>query len=95
MTCLRVFDSSMLQTRWTRRSLRTDDGATIRITYPGAFSHVVNRGLEQRVIFADKTDYTSFLTLLERLHASFGFRVHSYCLMPNHYHLRARSGVGS
>lgn len=59
----------------------------LRIAYPGAFYHVVTRGLEQRVIFADKTDYASFLTLLERLHAVFGFRVHSYCLMPNHYHL--------
>ncbi len=59
----------------------------LRIAYPGAFYHVVNRGVEQRIIFADKSDYTQFLNLLELLHASFGFRVHSYCLMPNHYHL--------
>jgi REP element-mobilizing transposase RayT len=59
----------------------------LRITYPGAFYHVVNRGLEKRVIFADNTDYASFLSLLERLHPSFRFRLHSYCLMPNHYHL--------
>lgn len=66
----------------------------LRIAYPGAVYHVVNRGVEQRVIFADKTDYASFLTLLERLHASFGFRVHSYCLMPNHYHLYLETPQG-
>ncbi|MFQ5847626.1 MAG: transposase [Candidatus Methylomirabilales bacterium] len=66
----------------------------LRIAYPGAFYHVVNRGVEQRIIFADKTDYASFLALLERLHAAFGCRVHSYCLMPNHYHLYLETPKG-
>ena len=67
----------------------------LRIAYPGAFYHVVNRGLEQRVIFADRTDYASFLNLLQRLHESFGFRVHSYCLMPTHYHLYLETPGGN
>lgn len=66
----------------------------LRITYPGAFYHIVNRGLEQRIVFADKTDYGSFLALLERLHPSFGFWVHSYCLMTNHYHLYLETPQG-
>lgn len=59
----------------------------LRIEYPGAFYHVINRGLERREIFRSKPDYEYFLDLLLQLHEKYGLWVHSYCLMPNHYHL--------
>ena len=59
----------------------------LRIEYPGAFYHVVNRGLERREIFRSKQDYEYFLGLLVQLHEKYGLWVHSYCLMPNHYHI--------
>jgi REP element-mobilizing transposase RayT len=59
----------------------------LRIEYPGAFYHVINRGLERREIFRSKQDYEYFLALLSQLHEKYGLLVHSYCLMPNHYHL--------
>jgi REP element-mobilizing transposase RayT len=67
----------------------------LRIAYPGAFYHVLNRGLEQRVVFRDGGDYASFLEVIELLHPSFGFRVHSYCLMPTHYHLFLETPQGN
>jgi len=59
----------------------------LRIQFEGAFYHVLNRGLERKTIFRTKSDYETFLKLLRLLHSRFDFKVHSYCLMPNHYHL--------
>jgi putative transposase len=59
----------------------------LRIEYPGAFYHVINRGLERREIFRSKQDYEYFLSLLSQVHEKYGLLAHSYCLMPNHYHL--------
>jgi REP element-mobilizing transposase RayT len=59
----------------------------LRIEYPGAFYHVINRGLERREIFRSKQDYEYFLGQLLQLNEKYGLLVHSYCLMPNHYHL--------
>ncbi|MDH3599597.1 MAG: transposase, partial [Candidatus Tectomicrobia bacterium] len=59
----------------------------LRIEYPGAFYHVINRGIERRPIFHDRDDYAHFLDLCRTLHTPFKFLMHSYCLMPNHYHL--------
>lgn len=67
----------------------------LRIAYPGAFYHVLNRGLERRAVFRDGSDYASFLEVLERLHPSYGVRVHSYCLMPTHYHLLLETPRGN
>ncbi len=66
----------------------------LRIEYEGAFYHVLNRGLEQREIFRDSKDYEKFLSILEALHDRYKIRVHSYCLMPNHYHLYLETPQG-
>ncbi len=59
----------------------------LRIEYPGAFYHVINRGLERREIFRDSKDREYFFFLLKHLHEKYGLWVHCYCLMSNHYHL--------
>ncbi len=58
----------------------------LRIQFEHAFYHVINRGLERRLIFKEKEDYKSFLEILLNLWPRYKFVVHSYCLMPNHYH---------
>lgn len=58
----------------------------LRIQFEHAFYHVMNRGLERRVIFREKDDYRSFLSILLNLWPRYKFIIHSYCLMPNHYH---------
>lgn len=46
-----------------------------------------NRGVAHARIFSDETDYRVFmLEARDSLHAN-GVELHSYCLLPNHYHL--------
>jgi len=59
----------------------------IRVEFAGAVYHVMARGNERRAIFRDDEDRRRFLETLEEAVARFGWRVHAYCLMPNHYHL--------
>ena len=59
----------------------------LRIEYPGAFYHVMNRGQRQDAIFDDDCDRERFLSCLERMSRQFAVRIHAYCLMTNHYHL--------
>ena len=59
----------------------------LRVQYPGAIYHVMNRGDRREDIFHDEVDCFDFLkTLAEACHKS-GFQVHAYCLMQNHFHL--------
>ncbi len=51
------------------------------------YYHIINRGVEKRVIFLDRDDYEYFEELLERYTKEFTIIMHSYALMPNHYHL--------
>ena len=55
--------------------------------YPGAWYHVMNRGIERRSVFLDDDERPSFLRLLASLEEQFGVEVHAYCLMDSHYHL--------
>lgn len=57
-----------------------------RIDIPGYY-HVINRGVEQRVVFAEEEDYRYFEELLCSYAKSYGITIHNYCLMSNHYHL--------
>jgi len=59
----------------------------LRIEYPGAWYHVMNRGRRSEEIFTDKRDYQCFVDLLKETSEMWGLRITAYCLMPNHYHL--------
>ena len=63
----------------------------LRIEYPGALYHVMNRGNRRERVFRKAADYELFLNRLERFAAEFGVEVLSYCLMPNHFHLFLRT----
>jgi REP element-mobilizing transposase RayT len=57
-----------------------------RIELAGYY-HVINRGVEQRVVFDDAEDFEYFEELLCTYAPSYGVTIHNYCLMSNHYHL--------
>jgi len=59
----------------------------LRIEFPHAYYHVINRGLAQQRIFADRADRRMFLQLLADCHEMWGIRVLVYCLLDTHYHL--------
>jgi REP element-mobilizing transposase RayT len=59
----------------------------LRIEYPGAFYHVISRGNARQKIFLSEDDKKRFLSFLETGVEPFGYRIHAYCLMDNHYHL--------
>ena len=59
----------------------------LRIEFPGALYHVFSRGNDKRDIFRTDEDRELFLAALGEACERFGVRIHSYCLMTNHYHL--------
>ena len=59
----------------------------LRIQYPGAWYHVMNRGKRGEKVFEFKEDYLSFVDLLQELDEVFNVRVAAYCLMSNHYQI--------
>ena len=59
----------------------------LRIEYPGAWYHVMNRGRRGEDIFSDREDYQVFIALLQETSAMFDIKISAYCLMSNHYHL--------
>jgi len=59
----------------------------LRIKYPDAWYHILNRGRRKEPIFIDKKDYYQFIDLLKDTSEQWNLRVAAYCLMPNHYHL--------
>ena len=63
----------------------------LRIEYPGAVYHVMNRGLARHPVFHEPTDYDLFLQVLGETHTLWNVEVLAYCLMRNHYHLCLRT----
>lgn len=59
----------------------------LRIEYENAFYHAYSRGHNKMPIFLDKHDYNSFIKICRNCYEKYVFYIHSYCLMPNHYHL--------
>lgn len=59
----------------------------LRIEYPGAWYHILNRGRRREKIFFHDVDYKKFLSLLADVTRLYSAEIHAYSLMPNHYHL--------
>jgi REP element-mobilizing transposase RayT len=59
----------------------------LRIEYAGAVYHVMARGNQGHMIFKDDPDRQRFLATLGEACEKTGWRIHSYVLMANHYHL--------
>lgn len=59
----------------------------LRIEYPGAIYHVMNRGDHREPIFNDDLDRQRFLLTLGQTCDKTGWQLHAFCLMPNHFHL--------
>ncbi len=56
----------------------------LRVQYPGAIYHVMNRGDRQEAIFSDDLDRQMFLNTLGEACQKTDWQVHAWCLMHNH-----------
>ena len=59
----------------------------LRIQYPEAWYHVMNRGRRGEAVFLGKKDYIGFIDLLKEAVDLWNLRISAYCLLENHYHL--------
>lgn len=67
----------------------------IRIEYPDAFYHVINRGYMQMWIFHDSQDFERFKNDLLLVFHSHSLVVHAFCIMNNHLHLFVETPLGN
>ena len=66
----------------------------LRIEYPGAYYHVMNRGLSHEEVFVEDGDRAQFFILIGELSRLWGVKVYAYCLMDTHYHLLLQTPKG-
>lgn len=59
----------------------------LRLEYSGALYHITSRGNERKKIYREEQDFKLFLKVLAQVVEDTNWLCHSYCLMPNHYHL--------
>jgi putative transposase len=59
----------------------------LRIEYPGAIYHVINRGNYRSDVFDLAGAAQAFGTALSEASTRYGWRVGAYVVMRNHYHL--------
>ena len=67
----------------------------LRIEYPGAWYHVMNRGRRREEVFSTSKDYKLFISVLQETAEMFNLKVSAYCLMSNHYHLLIHTPAGN
>ena len=63
----------------------------LRIDYPNAWHHVMNRARRGEELFEEKADYQQFIDLLQETADLFHVNVAAFCLMPTHYHLMVQT----
>jgi len=62
-----------------------------RINIPHCLYHVFSRTNSGDIAFQDIKDQDRFFYYLEKYTRLFSFRVHAFCLLPNHFHLLLES----
>lgn len=59
----------------------------VRVEYPGAIYHAMNRGDRREPIFREDADREQFIATLGEACEKTGWQVLALCLMSNHFHL--------
>lgn len=65
---------------------------TGRVVLPNYPHHVVQRGHNKQVVFAEPNDFKRYIADLRELKTLFGVKVYAFCLMTNHVHLLLAPG---
>ena len=67
----------------------------LRIQYPGAWYHIMNRGARHRNIFLNDSDRRDFLRLLKDTIEMWRIEVHAFSFLSTHYHLLISTPLGN
>jgi putative transposase len=59
----------------------------LRIEYPEAWYHVMNRSRQGEILFRENDDYYFFVNLLKEIGDVWKAKIAAYCMMTNHYHV--------
>ena len=65
-----------------------------RLTFPGAWHHVMNHSLGNQLLFENERHMQEFLDLLNYAVRLYGVRLICYCLLPTHFHLLVQNVSG-
>jgi REP element-mobilizing transposase RayT len=68
--------------------------STSTLDAPGAFHHIICRGLERRRIFQDDVDRNNFISRLATIIQQTSTLCFAWVLIPNHFHI-LKFSVGS
>ncbi len=60
---------------------------TRRLTYNGAYHHVMNHGIGELDIFSNNGLKNEFIGLLKEKLKIYKVEIYAYCIMSNHYHI--------
>ncbi|MBC8209020.1 MAG: transposase [Desulfobulbaceae bacterium] len=64
-----------------------------RMDAPGTLHHIMGRGIERTNIFRNQRDREDFLARLADICRRESLIVYAWALMPNHFHILARTGL--
>jgi REP element-mobilizing transposase RayT len=62
-----------------------------RVFAAGVLYHVIARGNQRQKTFTSDSDYQAYIERLARYRKKYDYKLHAYCLMPNHVHLLLES----
>jgi REP element-mobilizing transposase RayT len=68
-------------------------GRPLRVWAEGSVYHLFSRGSDRRTIFDEAVDYAHFTSLLRGYAEEYELECFCWTLMPNHWHLMARSSA--
>ena len=66
----------------------------LRLEYPGALYHIINRGNYRRWVFDSAATRTAFEAILFEGCERSGWLLHAFVIMGNHYHLAVETPEG-
>jgi REP element-mobilizing transposase RayT len=67
----------------------------LRLEYPGAVYHVINRGNYRQAVFATDKTKQAFENCLFEACQRHGWRLHAFVVMSNHFHLALETPQGN
>jgi len=67
----------------------------LRIEFKNAHYHIIARGDELKLLFADNWDFKRYIRLLHRYREEFGVEIFAYCLMNTHLHMGVKTPLAN